>query len=63
MRTLVPDIAAPPAPVLSAPPGEENVQVVDFEAVYLRFQGPIIQFIYRRIGNREEAYDLDLPFG
>jgi RNA polymerase sigma-70 factor (ECF subfamily) len=58
MRTLVPDIAAPPAPVLSAPPGEENVQVVDFEAVYLRFQGPIIQFIYRRIGNREEAYDL-----
>jgi RNA polymerase sigma-70 factor, ECF subfamily len=36
----------------------EQVDVADFEAVFLRFQGPITNFIYHLIGNREQAYDL-----
>ncbi len=34
------------------------VDVADFEAIFLRFQTPIINFIYHLIGNREQAYDL-----
>jgi len=48
-------------PQLSVPALEEQVQkvdVADFEAIFLRFQGPITNFIYRLIGNREQAYDL-----
>ncbi len=36
----------------------QKVDVADFEAIFLRFQGPIINFIYHLIGNREQAYDL-----
>lgn len=36
----------------------EKVQVEDFEAIFLRFQVPITNFIYHLIGNREQAYDL-----
>lgn len=36
----------------------QRVDVADFEAIFLRFQGPITNFIYRLIGNREQAYDL-----
>jgi RNA polymerase sigma-70 factor (ECF subfamily) len=36
----------------------QQVDVADFEAIFLRFQGPITNFIYRLIGNREQAYDL-----
>src|SRR5436309_8213442 len=36
----------------------ERVDVADFEAIFLRFQGPITNFIYHLIGNREQAYDL-----
>lgn len=36
----------------------EKVDVADFEAIFLRFQGPITNFIYHLIGNREQAYDL-----
>ncbi|TMC91585.1 MAG: RNA polymerase sigma factor [Chloroflexi bacterium] len=32
--------------------------MADFEAIFLRFQGPITNFIYHLIGNREQAYDL-----
>src|SRR5437870_2467126 len=35
-----------------------RVDVADFEAIFLRFQGPIANFIYHLIGNREQAYDL-----
>src|SRR5579859_3151993 len=35
-----------------------KVEVADFEAIFLRFQGPITNFIYHLIGNREQAYDL-----
>ena len=36
----------------------EKVDVADFEAIFLRFQTPITNFIYHLIGNREQAYDL-----
>src|SRR6266851_2391172 len=36
----------------------QKVDVADFEAIFLRFQGPITNFIYHLIGNREQAYDL-----
>jgi RNA polymerase sigma-70 factor, ECF subfamily len=36
----------------------EQVNVADFEAIFTRFQGPITNFIYHLIGNREQAYDL-----
>jgi RNA polymerase sigma-70 factor, ECF subfamily len=48
-------------PQLALPAVQEQVQkveVADFEAIFLRFQGPITNFIYHLIGNREQAYDL-----
>jgi RNA polymerase sigma-70 factor, ECF subfamily len=48
-------------PQLSVPVIQEQVQkvdVADFEAIFLRFQGPITNFIYHLIGNREQACDL-----
>ncbi|GAC1397969.1 MAG: hypothetical protein NVSMB49_04750 [Ktedonobacteraceae bacterium] len=36
----------------------DAVDVADFEAIFLRFQTPITNFIYHLIGNREQAYDL-----
>src|SRR5437763_4925040 len=48
-------------PPLSVPASQEQVQkvdVADFEAIFLRFQGPITNFIYHLIGNREQACDL-----
>ena len=48
-------------PQLSVPTGEEQVQkveVADFEQIFLRYQGPITNFIYHLIGNREQAYDI-----
>jgi RNA polymerase sigma-70 factor (ECF subfamily) len=36
----------------------QRVDVADFEAIFLRFQGPITNFIYHLIGNREQANDL-----
>lgn len=36
----------------------EKVDVADFEDIFLRYQGPITNFIYHLIGNREQAYDL-----
>jgi RNA polymerase sigma-70 factor, ECF subfamily len=37
---------------------QEKVDVADFEAIFLRFQTPLTNFIYHLIGNREQAYDL-----
>jgi RNA polymerase sigma-70 factor, ECF subfamily len=48
-------------PQISVPVSQEQVQkvdVADFEAIFLRFQGPITNFIYHLIGNREQACDL-----
>ena len=36
----------------------DSLDVADFETIFLRFQGPITNFIYHLIGNREQAYDL-----
>jgi RNA polymerase sigma-70 factor (ECF subfamily) len=46
-------------PVLSPPMNQpDHVDVADFEAIFLRFQVPITNYIYHLIGNREQAYDL-----
>jgi len=37
---------------------QARVDVADFDAIFQRFQGPITNFIYHLIGNREQAYDL-----
>src|SRR5579864_2364867 len=39
-------------------PEPEPVNVADFEAIFLRYQTPITNFIYHLLGNREQAYDL-----
>jgi RNA polymerase sigma-70 factor (ECF subfamily) len=36
----------------------DAVDIADFEAIFLRYQGPISNYIYHLIGNREQAYDL-----
>jgi len=36
----------------------QRVDVADFETIFVRFQGPITNFIYHMIGNREQASDL-----
>lgn len=38
--------------------GDDLVDVADFEAIFQRFQTPIINFVFRLVGNREQAYDL-----
>ncbi len=49
-----------PTPALAPKEQEEGrqVNVADFEAIFLRYQMPITNFIYHLIGNREQAYDL-----
>jgi RNA polymerase sigma-70 factor (ECF subfamily) len=39
-------------------PGDDLIDLSDFEALFQRFQTPIINFVYRLVGNREQAYDL-----
>jgi RNA polymerase sigma-70 factor (ECF subfamily) len=34
------------------------VTVEDFEEIFTRFQTPLINFVFRLVGNREQAYDL-----
>lgn len=36
----------------------QRVDVADFEAIFLRFQTPLTNYVYHLIGNREQAYDL-----
>jgi len=52
------DEEAPALPQTAAIAQPEKVDVADFEAIFSRFQGPITNFIYHLIGNREQAYDL-----
>ncbi|HZO70797.1 MAG TPA: sigma-70 family RNA polymerase sigma factor [Ktedonobacteraceae bacterium] len=49
------EAASPSQPVATQ---QEQVDIADFEAIFLRFQVPITNFIYHLIGNREQAYDL-----
>ena len=48
-------VAAEEAP---APQSGPVVGLDDFEEIFSRFQTPIINFVYRLVGNREQAYDL-----
>jgi RNA polymerase sigma-70 factor, ECF subfamily len=43
------------APVAEAVP---VVGIADFEEIFTRFQTPLTNFIFRLVGNREQAYDL-----
>jgi RNA polymerase sigma-70 factor, ECF subfamily len=45
-------------PSQTAAATQEKVDVADFEAIFLRFQMPLTNFIYHLVGNREQAYDL-----
>ena len=38
--------------------GDDLIDLSDFEALFTRFQTPIINFVFRLVGNREQAYDL-----
>lgn len=44
--------------VLSTTTQPERVDVADFEAIFVRFQAPITNFIFHLIRNREQAHDL-----
>ncbi len=38
--------------------GDDLIDLSDFEMLFQRFQTPIINFVFRLVGNREQAYDL-----
>ncbi len=57
-ETIAQDEEAQALPQAAAIAQPEKVDVADFEAIFSRFQGPITNFIYHLIGNREQAYDL-----
>lgn len=42
----------------AAADGEPVVGIEDFEDIFSRFQTPLTNFVYRLVGNREQAYDL-----
>ena len=46
--------AAPAQTVETGP----TVGIADFEEIFTRFQTPLTNFIFRLVGNREQAYDL-----
>ncbi len=50
----------PVAEQSAAPPAEPGpvVGIADFEDIFARFQTPITNFVFRLVGNREQAYDL-----
>ncbi len=50
--------AIPPAFAPHEQEQAQQVDVADFEAIFLRYQVPITNFIYHLIGNREQANDL-----
>src|SRR5450631_4278253 len=50
--------ALPVIATVTQPEQTGQVDVADFETIFLRYQVPITNFIYHLIGNREQAYDL-----
>jgi RNA polymerase sigma-70 factor (ECF subfamily) len=53
------ELISPTSSSISAPaPQPEQVNIADFEDIFLRYQTPITNFIYHLIGNREQASDL-----
>ncbi len=57
-RTETELVSLSPSSPVPIPPQPEQVNIADFEDIFLRFQTPITNFIYHLIGNREQAYDL-----
>ena len=60
-RPAVVERATVEAPAPLAPPAPEHGPVIglaEFEEIFTRFQTPITNFVYRLVGNREQAYDL-----
>jgi RNA polymerase sigma-70 factor (ECF subfamily) len=55
-----PIVSAPAPEVEVAPQGDAGpvVGIADFEEIFTRFQTPITNFVFRLVGNREQAYDL-----
>lgn len=56
-------VSEPPDAVGSGTAGEQEasggvVGIEDFEAIFERFQTPLVNFIFRLVGNREQALDL-----
>src|SRR5690349_23036228 len=53
-------VEAEPAAAAAAEVAEAGpvVGIEDFEEIFTRFQTPLTNFIYRLVGNREQAYDL-----
>jgi RNA polymerase sigma-70 factor (ECF subfamily) len=58
------ELAAPDVVAEPESPSEEQsstgpvVGVEDFEDIFTRFQTPLCNFVFRLVGNREQAYDL-----
>jgi RNA polymerase sigma-70 factor (ECF subfamily) len=52
------DAADVPAETTAAPETGPVVGVEDFEEIFTRFQTPLTNFIFRLVGNREQALDL-----
>src|SRR5450631_4897457 len=50
--------ALPVVATVTQPEHTGQVDVADFEGIFIRYQVPITNFIYHLIGNREQAYDL-----
>src|SRR5262249_33563451 len=46
-----------PEPQGPAEPGP-TITIDDFEEIFARFQTPLTNFVFRLVGNREQAYDL-----
>ena len=46
------------AAVTEVAPAGPVVGIADFEEIFTRFQTPLTNFMYRLVGNREQAYDL-----
>lgn len=42
----------------AAEAGDDLIDLSGFEAMFERYQTPIVNFVYRLVGNREQAYDL-----
>jgi len=58
MTSLTTSVPALPVSAASDTADAVMIQVADFEAIFLRFQGPVTRFIIHAVGNREQACDL-----
>jgi RNA polymerase sigma-70 factor (ECF subfamily) len=58
-ETVGPLAAEGPQPAAEAATGAGGVITLsDFEDIFTRFQTPLTNFVFRLVGNREQAYDL-----